>query len=123
MNNKVIIEPSWYQLLKNEFNKKYFSLLIEKVRDAYEISSVFPPPKLIFNAFKFTPVSQVKVIILGQDPYHKQGQAEGLSFSVPKNIKIPPSLVNIYKEINNDLNIKIPNNGNLKRWANQGVCY
>tara|TARA_B100002051_G_scaffold123209_1_gene117381 strand:- start:6258 stop:6926 length:669 start_codon:yes stop_codon:yes gene_type:complete len=121
MNNKVIIEPSWYKLLENEFNKKYFNLLRQKVRNAYETSTVFPPPKLIFNAFKFTPVSQVKVIILGQDPYHQQGQAEGLSFSVPKNIKIPPSLVNIYKEISNDLNIKINHNGSLSRWANQGV--
>ena len=121
MNRNIIIEPSWYQLLENEFNKKYFNLLSEKVRDAYKISKVFPPPKLIFNAFKFTPVSKVKVIIIGQDPYHKQDQAEGLSFSVPKNIKIPPSLVNIYKEIKNDLNIEIHDSGSLKRWANQGV--
>ena len=109
MNNKVIIEPSWYQLLKNEFNKIYFSLLIEKVREAYEMSSVFPPPKLIFNAFKFTPVSKSKLSFLVKTLI--ASKVTKVYHLVSKKYKIPPSLVNIYK-INNDLNIKIPNNGN-----------
>lgn len=121
MNKKLIIESSWHELLKDEFSKKYFNILTHKVKNAYKESIVFPLPKLLYNAFKFSPVSKTKVIILGQDPYHKKGQAVGLSFSVPQDFKIPPSLVNIYTEISNDLNIQVNKDGCLKKWANQGV--
>ena len=96
---KVEIEPSWYSLLENEFNKNYFSEIRAFIREAYQKSVVFPPAKLIFNTFNLTPVNKVKVVIIGQDPYHGEGQAHGLSFSVPRGIKIPPSLLNIYKII------------------------
>ena len=120
-NKKIIIEKSWHKLLNKEFNKKYFSDLREKVRQSYTNSKVFPPAKLIFNAFNLTSVPNTKVIILGQDPYFNEGQAHGLSFSVPNGVIIPPSLLNIYKEIESDLGKSIPNNGFLERWANQGV--
>tara|TARA_B100000609_G_C17217725_1_gene437748 strand:+ start:2949 stop:3620 length:672 start_codon:yes stop_codon:yes gene_type:complete len=120
-NKKIIIEKSWHKLLNKEFNKKYFSDLREKVRQSYTNSKVFPPAKLIFNAFNLTSVPNTKVIILGQDPYFNEGQAHGLSFSVPNGVIIPPSLLNIYKEIESDLGKSIPNNGFLGRWANQGV--
>ena len=119
---KVEIEPSWYSLLENEFNKNYFSEIRTFVREAYQKSTIFPPPKLIFNAFNLTPLDKVKVVILGQDPYHGPGQAHGLSFSVPENIKPPPSLLNIYKELQDDLKKEVNyNNGNLDKWAKQGV--
>ena len=118
---KVDIEESWYNLLENEFEKTYFNNLRNFVKNEYKSKQIFPPPKLIFNAFNLTPVKKVKVIIIGQDPYHKEGQAHGLSFSVPQNIKIPPSLINIYKELESDVGKNIPNHGLLEDWANQGV--
>lgn len=116
-----VIEGSWKQVLANEFNKEYFqslkSFLIEE-RSKYRI---FPPGSQIFNAFNHTPFQNVKVVILGQDPYHGPGQAHGLCFSVPEGIPQPPSLVNIFKEINSDLGLAIPKHGNLEKWAKQGV--
>jgi len=118
---KVEIEQSWYSLLENEFNKEYFNKLRTFVKLEYKQKNIFPPAKLIFNAFNLTPVEKVKVIIIGQDPYHGENQAHGLSFSVPKGVKIPPSLINIYKELNDDIGKTIPNHGFLEDWANQGV--
>lgn len=117
----VVIEDSWKQALKDEFNQDYFQELSKKVKAAYLSDHVFPPPKLVFNAFALCPFDQVKVVILGQDPYHGRGQAHGLSFSVPDGTRIPPSLQNIYKEIKNDLGKDLPASGNLERWAKQGV--
>ncbi|HMP28810.1 MAG TPA: uracil-DNA glycosylase [Saprospiraceae bacterium] len=118
----VAIEPSWKQLLDEEFNKPYFqqikNTLIELKANG---ETIFPPGRLIFNAFNLTPVHEVKVVILGQDPYHNPGEAMGLSFSVPYGVKIPPSLRNIYKELNSDLGIAIPQHGDLTQWASQGV--
>ena len=118
---KVEIEESWYSLLENEFNKDYFNEIRSFIREEYKNKIVFPPSKLIFNAFNLTPVNKIKVIIIGQDPYHGEGQAHGLSFSVPKDIKIPPSLLNIYKELKEDINKEIPKHGFLESWANHGV--
>ena len=118
---KVDIEPSWYNLLENEFEKKYFTDLRKFIKTEYSTKVIFPPSKLIFNAFNLTPANKVKVIIIGQDPYHGEGQAHGLSFSVPTGIKIPPSLMNIYKELNTDVNKGIPSHGLLEDWASQGV--
>lgn len=115
------IEPSWKEALKAEFEKEYFKTLSDTIRNAYVSATVFPPPKLVFNAFEHCPFENVRVVILGQDPYHGQGQAHGLSFSVPDGVQTPPSLQNIYKEIKNDLGTDIPISGNLERWANQGV--
>lgn len=117
----VAIEPSWKEALKDEFGKGYFQELAAKVRDAYLSGAVFPPPKQVFNAFNLCPFDQVKVVIIGQDPYHGRGQAHGLSFSVVDGVAIPPSLQNIYKEIRSDLGQDIPISGNLERWARQGV--
>lgn len=117
----VKIEDSWKEVLEDEFSKEYFVKLTGKVREAYLNKTVFPPPKLIFNAFELCPFDKVKVVILGQDPYHGSGQAHGLSFSVPDGVRTPPSLQNIYKEIRDDLGIEIPVSGNLERWAKQGV--
>lgn len=117
----VKIEESWKEQLKDEFDKEYFIKLTEFVRYEYRTKQIFPPARLIFNAFEHTPFDKVKVIILGQDPYHNDGQAHGLSFSVPDGIPAPPSLVNIFKEINKDMGTEIPKSGNLTRWANQGV--
>ena len=117
----VKIHESWKTRLANQFNQEYFIRLTEFVRNEYRTKQIFPPAKLIFNAFDHTPFNDVKVVILGQDPYHNDGQAHGLSFSVPDGIQTPPSLVNIYKEINRDLGIPIPTTGNLTRWADQGV--
>lgn len=117
----VKIENSWKGQLKDEFEKPYFKNLTDFVRDEYKTKQIFPPAKLIFNAFEHTPFNDVKVVILGQDPYHGDGQAHGLSFSVNDGVRIPPSLVNMYKEINADLGIPIPKSGNLTRWAAQGV--
>ncbi len=115
------IEEKWYEALKNEFEQAYFieikNFLIEEKRRHI----VFPPSPLIFNAFNLTPFDNVKVVILGQDPYHNDGQAHGLAFSVPDVIQKPPSLQNIFKELNQDLNIPIPTNGNLEKWAREGV--
>ncbi len=117
----VKIEESWKEQLKDEFEKDYFVKLTDFVRNEYRTKQIFPPAKYIFNAFDHTPFDKVKVVILGQDPYHNDGQAHGLSFSVPDGIQTPPSLVNIFKEINQDLGAPIPQSGNLTRWANQGV--
>ncbi len=118
----VRIDPSWYEVLKDEFEQPYFQqikafLLKEKA----EGKTVYPPGNLLFNAFDTTPFDQVKVIILGQDPYHNVGQAMGLSFSVPPTVTVPASLKNIYKEINQDLGLPIPKHGDLTAWAKQGV--
>jgi len=118
---KVVIEDSWKSALKDEFEKEYFKELTTKVKDSYLSKSVFPPPKLVFNAFALCPFDQVKVVIIGQDPYHGKGQAHGLSFSVPDGVKVPPSLQNIYKEIKADLGKNLPTSGNLERWAKEGV--
>lgn len=115
------IEASWKQYLKSEFEKPYFAKLTENVRNEYKNGLCFPPAKLIFNAFNLCPFNKVKVVILGQDPYHELGQAMGLSFSVPDGIMLPPSLQNIYKEIHSDLGKPIPTSGDLTRWAKQGV--
>ena len=117
----VKIEPSWKELLKDEFEKPYFSELIQFVKNEYKTTKIYPPGKLIFNAFDHCPAEQTKVVILGQDPYHGPGQAHGLCFSVPEGIEQPPSLQNIFKEINNDLGKPVPVSGNLERWAEQGV--
>lgn len=117
----VRIEESWKEQLQEEFNKDYFIRLTDFVREEYSTKKIFPPAKLIFNAFDHTPFDKVKVVILGQDPYHNDGQAHGLSFSVNDGVRIPPSLVNIFKEINDDLGIPVPRSGNLTRWADQGV--
>lgn len=117
----VQIEPSWRAALKAEFDKPYFIQLTKTIRNAYLTETVFPPPQYIFNAFNLCPFDKVKVVILGQDPYHGPQQAHGLAFSVPDETKTPPSLQNIYKEIKNDLGIDVPKSGNLERWAKQGV--
>ncbi len=118
---EIRLEKSWKELLKEEFTKQYFTDLTNFVRREYQSTVVYPPPKFIFNALDSVPVNEVKVIILGQDPYHGDGQAHGLSFSVPDNVSPPPSLQNIYKEISTDLNQMPPTSGNLSRWAQQGV--
>jgi len=118
---EVKIEASWKALLQDEFNKPYFQELTAFVRQEYGSKRVFPPPKDIFRAFDLCPFDQVKVVILGQDPYHGPGQAHGLCFSVNQDIPMPPSLVNIYKEIQDDLGGEMPTHGNLEHWAEQGV--
>ena len=118
---RINISDSWYHLLKDEFQKDYFIELADKVRSRYKIATVYPHPSNIFKAFNMTPVDDVKVVILGQDPYHGPNQANGLCFSVEKGIKLPPSLKNIYKELENDLQIKLPLHGSLDSWADQGV--
>ena len=111
----VQIEESWKKHLAPEFEKPYFTTLTDFVRNEYKLGPVYPPGKLIFNAFNLCPFDKIKVVIIGQDPYH------GLCFSVNDGIPFPPSLVNIFKEINNDLGVPVPTTGNLTRWANQGV--
>ena len=117
----VRIEESWREVLQPEFDKPYFELLTSFVRHEYQTKQCFPPARLIFNAFDSCPFDKVRVVIIGQDPYHDVGQAQGLCFSVPDGVAIPPSLQNIYKELNRDLGIPIPASGNLQRWAEQGV--
>lgn len=125
----VRIENSWKQVLQTEFDKPYFELLTNFVRQEYHTKQVFPPASLIFNAFDSCPFDKVKVVIIGQDPYHEPGQAMGLSFSVPDGVQIPPSLVNIYKELRREfaagqlssLNTAAQASGDLRRWAEQGV--
>lgn len=117
----VDIEPSWKEVLADEFEQDYFKELSETVRNAYLSKTVFPPPKLVFNAFERCPFDKVKVVIIGQDPYHGPGQAHGLCFSVQDGVAPPPSLQNIYKEIRDDVGAPIPQSGNLERWADQGV--
>jgi len=118
---EVRIEESWKKKLCNEFEKEYFIELSEFVRSEYSNNTVYPPGSLIFNAFYKCPWDRVKAVIIGQDPYHGPGQAHGLCFSVKEGIRHPPSLVNIFKEIHNDLNIECHKSGNLERWAQQGV--
>ncbi|HBK39989.1 MAG TPA: uracil-DNA glycosylase, partial [Porphyromonadaceae bacterium] len=113
----VKIEESWKQRLSEEFEKPYFKTLTDFVRQEYSTRAVYPPAKLIFNSFDQCPFEQVKVVIVGQDPYHEPGQAHGLCFSVNDGVQIPPSLVNIYKEIHNDLGNPVPASGNLERWS------
>lgn len=117
----VKIEASWKEQLQDEFEKPYFNQLTEFVRSEYRSQAIYPPAKLIFNAFEQCPFDQVKVVILGQDPYHGPGQAHGLCFSVNDGVDFPPSLRNIFKEIQADTGATIPTSGNLERWAKQGV--
>ena len=117
----VKIENSWKLQLKNEFQQPYFSNLVQFVKQEYQTQTVYPPGKYIFNAFDQCPFDKVKVVILGQDPYHEPGQAHGLCFSVNDGVPFPPSLQNIFKEIQSDLGISIPKSGNLERWAQQGI--
>lgn len=116
-----MITNDWLEPLKEEFSKPYYKDLYEFVKDEYSKNVVYPPADDIFNAFHFTPLKDVKVVILGQDPYHNENQAHGLSFSVLPGNDTPPSLINIYKELHEDLGCYIPNNGYLKKWADQGV--
>lgn len=115
------IESSWKEILKDEFDKEYFKNLIGFVKKEYDTQTVYPPGPKIFNAFDKCPFDQVKVVLIGQDPYHGPNQANGLCFSVSDGIPKPPSLKNIFKEINKDLGLPIPESGNLERWAKQGV--
>lgn len=117
-----MIDNDWLPCIKQEFTKPYYKELYTFVKHEYDTRIIYPPAEDIFNAFHFTPLSKVKVMILGQDPYHNENQAHGLSFSVlPTQKDIPPSLVNIYQELHDDLGCYIPNNGYLKKWADQGV--
>ena len=115
------IEESWKNILKDEFEAPYFISLTEFLREEKKHHTIYPPGQEIFSAFNHTPFNRVKVVILGQDPYHGPGQAHGLCFSVPNGVAHPPSLANIFKEIKSDLGIPIPVNGNLSKWASQGV--
>ena len=115
------ISNDWLEPLSPEFKKPYYAKLYKTVKEEYSTHQIFPPADDIFNAFHLTPLKDVKVVILGQDPYHNNGQAHGLSFSVQKGVDIPPSLVNIYKELHDDLGCTIPNHGCLTKWAEQGV--
>ncbi len=115
------IEQSWKEVLKDEFEKEYFKTLSNTVREEYLSKTIFPTPKNVFSAFLQCPFDNVKVVILGQDPYHGAGQAHGLAFSVQDTVKVPPSLQNIYKELETDIGKAIPKTGNLEDWARQGV--
>lgn len=117
----VRIDESWRQVLQPEFDKPYFEILTSFVRHAYSTTTCYPPARLIFHAFDACPFDKVRVVILGQDPYHEPGQAEGWAFSVPEGVRVPPSLENIYKEQQRDLGLPIPSSGHLARWVNQGV--
>ena len=116
-----MIGNDWDKVLEDEFKKEYFIKLINDVRKEYKTKTIFPRKDQVFNAFRYTPYKNVKVVILGQDPYHGVGEAEGLSFSVPLDIRKPPSLVNIFKELHDDLGCSIPNHGSLHSWAREGV--
>lgn len=118
---KVEIEASWQKRLQPEFEKAYFAQLTDFVRREYAERTIYPPGRLIFNAFNLCPFDRVKVVLLGQDPYHGPGQAQGLCFSVNDGVRFPPSLVNIFKELQSDLGIAPPASGSLVRWAEQGV--
>lgn len=117
----VKIEESWKVRLKKEFDTPNFKQLVKFIKTEYQNSKIYPPAKDIFNAFNYCPFDKTRVVIIGQDPYHGPSQAHGLCFSVNKNVKPPPSLVNIFKEIHDDLGLPIPNHGNLEHWAHQGV--
>ena len=116
-----ILKNDWKELLEDEFSKNYYQTLRQFLIEEYKTKKIYPDKYDIFNALHFTPYKDIKVVILGQDPYHGPGQAHGLSFSVNPGVKTPPSLLNIYKELNSDLGCYIPNNGYLKKWADQGV--
>lgn len=116
-----MLENDWAEAVGGEFKKPYYAGLYKFVKEEYSTKVIYPPADDIFNAMHLTPLSQVKVLILGQDPYHNAGQAHGLCFSVRPEVEIPPSLVNIYKELQDDLGCTIPNNGYLVKWAKQGV--
>ncbi|AMO19563.1 uracil-DNA glycosylase [Flavobacterium columnare] len=118
---EVKIHNSWKEILKEEFNKPYFENLIHFIKNEYSIGRCFPKGNLIFSAFDHCHFEDVKVVIIGQDPYHGLGQANGLCFSVNEGVSLPPSLINIFKEIESDLKISMPTSGNLERWAEQGV--
>lgn len=118
---EVKIEQSWKQRLQTEFDKPYFEQLTQFVRSEYQTRIIYPPARLIFNAFNLCPFDKVKVVIIGQDPYHGVGQAHGLCFSVQDGVQFPPSLRNIFKEIHDDIGTPVPLSGNLTRWAEQGV--
>jgi uracil-DNA glycosylase len=115
------IDPSWKEALKEEFEADYFYQLKQFILSEKQNHTIYPPGSLIFNAFNHTPLDQVRAVILGQDPYHGRGQAHGLCFSVPNGIKPPPSLINIFKELNSDLGLPFPKHGNLENWTDQGV--
>ena len=117
----VQIDPSWKQQLEGEFSKPYFAQLAASVRQEYQTVVCYPPARLVFNAFNLCPFDRVKVVIIGQDPYHEPGQAHGLSFSVQPGVPFPPSLQNIFREISSDLGTPMPADGDLTRWARQGV--
>jgi uracil-DNA glycosylase len=117
----VRIEPSWKEALQEEFGKQYFEALTSFVKKEYKKGAVYPPPQDIFRAFALAPFDKVKVVILGQDPYHGAGQANGLSFAVGEGVPLPPWLQNIYKELENDLGQPVKRKGDLERWAKQGV--
>jgi uracil-DNA glycosylase len=117
----VRIESSWKSKLSDEFEKDYFFSLSQFLKEEYRSKTIFPPGALIFNAFNLCPFNEVKAVIIGQDPYHGPGQAHGLCFSVKEGITFPPSLVNIFKEIQSDTGIPVPVSGNLERWAKQGI--
>jgi len=117
----VRIDPSWNSRLSPEFDKDYFSALAQFVRTEYQSQQCFPPGKEIFAAFDHSPFDQTKVVIIGQDPYHGPGQAHGLCFSVREGVNFPPSLINIFKEVEADMKVSYPQSGNLERWAKQGV--
>jgi uracil-DNA glycosylase len=117
----VKIEESWKKRLEPEFGKEYFTALTDFVRNEYRSGIVYPPGSLIFSAFNLCPFEKVKTVIIGQDPYHGPGQAHGLCFSVKDGVAFPPSLINIFKEINSDIGTPVPLSGNLERWAAQGV--
>lgn len=117
----VKIAPSWKEKLESEFSKPYFKQLTAFVKEEYEQHKVYPPGRLIFNAFEHCHFDEVKVVIIGQDPYHNPGQANGLAFSVADGVRVPPSLQNIYKEVSDEFGTPVPTSGNLERWADQGV--
>ena len=120
--DQVQLEPSWKEKLSGEFEKPYFEKLTGFLKDEIRNGkTIFPPGPMIFNAFRLTPFDKVKVVILGQDPYHNPGEAMGLCFSVPQDVKMPPSLKNIFKEIQHDTGVKVSDHGDLTRWAEQGV--
>jgi uracil-DNA glycosylase len=120
-NENILIDDSWKAVLSDEFSKPYFSELRQFLQKEKASKTIFPPGPLIFNAFDSTPFDKVRVVILGQDPYHGAGQAHGLCFSVQHGVKPPPSLVNIYKELKSDVGFEIPSHGNLQKWTTQGV--
>ena len=120
--SKIDLDKTWFEVLKNEFSMDYMLQIKSKLKDLSKAGTVVcPHPKNIFRALNLTPLPEVKIVILGQDPYHGQGQANGLAFSVSRDIKPPPSLQNIFKELNSDLGIKVPDHGVLDGWANKGV--